>query len=51
MKVETQNVNAGACAFYERHGFELSAVDPAAYPELPDEIQFLFRKPLSPAGA
>jgi len=47
LKVETQNVNAGACAFYARHGFVLRAANPLAYPALPDEVQLLWYKDLS----
>lgn len=45
LKVETQNINAEACRFYTKNGFELQAVDPAAYPGLP-EIQMLWYKNL-----
>lgn len=41
IKVETQNINVQACRFYEKRGFELRAIDPAAYPGL-DEIQMLW---------
>ena len=44
LKVETQNINVGACRFYESRGFELAGVDPHAYPELPDETQMLWYK-------
>ena len=44
LKVETQNVNAVACHFYERMGCELRATDPLAYPSLPHEVQFLWYK-------
>jgi GNAT superfamily N-acetyltransferase len=46
LEVETQNINAPACRFYERNGFELRAVDPFAYPSLPDETQLLWYKRL-----
>jgi len=46
LKVETQNINVRACAFYARHGCELRAVHHGAYPELPDEIQLLWYKDL-----
>jgi hypothetical protein len=46
LKVETQNVNAGACRFYQRMGCELRATDPLAYPSLPHEVQFLWYKRL-----
>ena len=48
LEVETQDINAPACRFYERSGFELQSVDRNAYPELPDETQLLWRKRLSP---
>jgi GNAT superfamily N-acetyltransferase len=41
LKVETQNINAEACRFYENRGFELRAIDPTAYPGV-DEIQMLW---------
>jgi len=41
--VETQNINVPACRFYAMQGFELFSIDPLAYPELPDEIQLLWR--------
>ncbi len=44
LKVETQNINVGACKFYEGRGFELGRVDPLAYPELPNETQMLWYK-------
>jgi len=46
LKIETQNVNVRACLFYARHGCELRAVHHAAYPGLPEEIQFLWYKDL-----
>lgn len=47
LEVETQDINVPACRFYERHGFELRYVNPAAYPELPAETQLLWYKPLT----
>ncbi len=44
LKVETQNVNVPACRFYERCGFELRHAVAGAYPELPDEVMFLWYK-------
>ena len=41
LKIETQNVNVGACRFYAAQGCELRAIHPNAYPELPDEVQLL----------
>jgi ribosomal protein S18 acetylase RimI-like enzyme len=46
IKVETQNINVGACRFYERMGCELRKVDFSAYPELPGEVQMLWYKDL-----
>src|SRR5690606_34245505 len=46
MKVESQNINVPACRFYARQGCVLSEVRPGAYPNLPDEIQLLWRKDL-----
>ena len=47
MKIETQNINVPACRFYVRQGCRLGAVDPAAYPELPDEVQLLWYRDLA----
>ena len=44
LKIETQNINVPACRFYERLGCELRAIDRAAYPEFPEEIQLLWYK-------
>jgi GNAT superfamily N-acetyltransferase len=46
LEVETQNINAPACRFYERNAFVLRAVDPFAYPRLPAETQLLWYKRL-----
>ena len=46
LKVETQNINVRACGLYARYGCELRAVQHAAYPELPEEIQLLWYKDL-----
>jgi len=48
LRVETQNINAPACSFYAARGCVLCAVDPLAYPELPDEVQLVFSKTLEP---
>lgn len=42
LKVETQNINVPACKFYARHGCELRAIHPNAYPSFPDEVQLLW---------
>ncbi len=43
LQVETQNINLPACHFYRARGCQLAAVDPAAYPHLPHEIQLIWR--------
>ena len=42
LKVETQNINVGACQFYESQGFELRSVRCGAYPDLPNELEMLW---------
>lgn len=49
LKIETQNVNVPACRFYARQGCALVSIDPVAYPDLPDEVQMIWRKHLSSA--
>ncbi len=44
LKIETQNTNVPACRFYERRGYQLRAINRAAYPDLPEEIQLLWYK-------
>ncbi|HEY9401290.1 MAG TPA: GNAT family N-acetyltransferase [Pyrinomonadaceae bacterium] len=51
LKVETQNINVPACRFYARQGCELGAIKRFAYPELPNEIQLLWYKQLTPGDA
>lgn len=46
LEVETQNINAPACRFYQRSGFELHANNPGAYRDLPGETQLLWLKRL-----
>jgi len=46
MEVETQDINAPACRFYQCSGFEVRASDPAAYPGLPNETQLIWYKQL-----
>jgi len=48
LKVETQTVNVPACRFYARMGCTLGALHRFAYPDLPDEAQLLWYKPLGP---
>ncbi len=45
-KIETQNINVSACKFYARQGCELGAINRYAYPELPEEIQLIWYKPI-----
>lgn len=42
MKVETQDVNVPACHFYAGQGCQLAAIDPFAYRDQPDEVQFIW---------
>jgi GNAT superfamily N-acetyltransferase len=46
LEIETQNVNAAACRFYQRMGCSLGAIDRFAYPDLPTEVQLLWWKEL-----
>ena len=46
LEVETQNINAPACRFYERNGFVLQSANPFAYPSLPMETQLVWYKHL-----
>jgi ribosomal protein S18 acetylase RimI-like enzyme len=39
LDVETQDINVAACRLYAAHGFTLTNVAPAAYPEAPDETK------------
>lgn len=48
LKVETQNINVGACRLYEACGFRIAEVDPRAYPDLPGEVRLLLYKRLEP---
>lgn len=46
LKVETQNINVGACRFYARQGCTLGGINRFAYPGLPDEVQLLWYRKL-----
>ncbi|HSH90548.1 MAG TPA: GNAT family N-acetyltransferase [Ramlibacter sp.] len=46
MKVETQNANVAACKLYAQQGCMLAEANFHAYPDLPDEVQLLWRKTL-----
>ena len=50
LKIETQNINVGACRFYARQGCLLRTVNASAYPQLPGEVQMLWYKDLVPRG-
>ena len=47
-QIETQNINAAACHFYQKMGCILGAVDRFACPGRPGEVQLLWWK--APAG-
>jgi len=47
LKVATQNVNVPACALYAHQGCMLGGINRFAYPELPQEGQFLWYKDCS----
>ena len=44
LKVETQNTNVAACKFYRNSGFSLVEANHGMYLDLPEEIQFIWRK-------
>jgi len=46
LKVETQDINVGACHLYQSLGCVPSTIEPNAYPGLPDEAMILWRLPL-----
>jgi GNAT superfamily N-acetyltransferase len=46
LKIETQNINVGACRFYARMGCTLVAIDQRAYRDLPHETQLIWFKDL-----
>jgi len=47
LTIETQNVNAAACHFYQKMGCILGGIDRFAYPGLPGEVQLLWWKALA----
>jgi len=47
LAIETQNVNAAACHFYQKMGCTLGAIDRFAYPGLPGEVQLLWWRALA----
>ena len=50
LTIETQNVNAAACHFYQQMGCTLGAIDRFAYPGLRGEVQLVWWKALTPAS-
>ncbi len=48
LRIETQNINVAACRFYASQGCTLIAATRDAYPSLPDEVQLIWQKSLSP---
>ena len=47
LKIETQDVNVGACKFYAKQGCGLAEVTPNAYPGWPDEVEMIWRLDLA----
>ena len=47
LAIETQNVNAAACHFYQKMGCTLGAIDRFAYPGLPGEAQLVWWRGLA----
>ena len=47
LRVETQNINVGACRLYRKMGCTLASVDRFAYPDLPHETQLIWAKDLT----
>ena len=47
LKIETQNVNVGACRFYRRQGCVLGGLHRFAYPAEMGEVQLLWWKTIS----
>ena len=43
LKIETQDVNVGACMFYAKQGCRLTDVIPDAYPGWPGETELIWR--------
>ena len=43
LKIETQDINVGACNFYAKQGCRLTDVIPGAYPDWPGETEFIWR--------
>lgn len=47
LAIETKNVNAAACHFYQEMGCTLGAIDRFAYPGLPGEAQLVWWRGLA----
>lgn len=50
LKIETQNVNVNACAFYVRQGYVLRSVTRLAYDDFPQEVELIYIKRLGGVG-
>lgn len=46
LKIETQDINVGACRFYAKQGCLLAEVNQCAYLDFPNEIQLIWHKKL-----
>jgi ribosomal protein S18 acetylase RimI-like enzyme len=46
MRVETQDINVAACRLYADAGYVLTAINPCAYADVPDEVQLIWEKQL-----
>ena len=44
--IETQDVNAVACAFYAANSYGCVLIEPLAYPDFPDETRIIWAKVL-----
>lgn len=42
LKIETQNINADACKFYQKQGCHLKKINRSAYKEFPNEIELIW---------
>ena len=46
LKAETEDINVGACGFYQRRGFHLRSIHRDACPGLPDDLQSAWYRPV-----
>jgi ribosomal protein S18 acetylase RimI-like enzyme len=47
IRVETQDINVAACRLYASAGYSIAEANRNAYPQLPDEVQLIWRRDLS----